>query len=87
MKKGDLVEITWDDAIKPLDEMWASEEEFNAAIGKNDNGEIKSVGYFHKKTKERIYIYADFDIGLIKYSRITGIPNGVIRKIKTLKVK
>ncbi len=86
MKKGDLIEITWDDAFEPAEDPWVDDDEFNKRIKETKHGDSKSSGYFYKKENGYLYIYGDVDRILKVYGRTHAIPVKAIIKIKKLGV-
>jgi hypothetical protein len=85
MKKGDIIEITWDDACEPIEAAWADDEDIEKELKKKDIGIIISIGYFYKEEKGRIFIYRDKELSGNNYSAVEGIPKGMIKKIRKLK--
>ena len=79
LKKGDKVDITWDDVYDPELPSWADDDQIEKAI-EEANTTAESRGYYY--CEEDGYIYICGDILYPHYSRLTGIPKGCIIKLK-----
>lgn len=85
-KKGDLLEIVWEDTYNLALPAWAVEEEIEEEIKRVDNigGVVcKTCGYFYCVEKRHLYVCGDIMDNL--YSRLTGIPIGCVKKVVLFK--
>jgi hypothetical protein len=80
-KKNKLLYVEWQDAITMKEGWYAKEDVID--WGKSEDWLIKQVGYLIKENKKYILLATKFnpqEYGENKYSEITKIPKGWIKK-------
>lgn len=81
LKRGDVLEVIWNDAWTPSIKGWIGEHECGAL-------EIKTVGIFWEQDKDYVYTYGCVNTDE-KYETILGnpffIPKGCIKSVRVLK--